>query len=226
MSTTEPGRRRGVFITFEGLDGSGKTTQMRRLAERLRAAGYSVVETVEPGGTAIGDQIRRILLDAGNQEILPVTELLLYFASRAQNVGERIRPALERGAVVLSDRYTDSTLAYQGIARGLGEPVVAELHRIACGGLDPDLTIYLDIDPEAGRRRVEGRNRTLAGAAAAQTRMDEQSAAFYRKVREAYQALAARHPRRFRALDGNRAPDAVAADVWNLAGPWVRDALD
>ena len=216
----------GVFITFEGLDGSGKTTQMRLLAARLRAAGYDVVETVEPGGTAIGAQIRRILLDAGNQEILPITELLLYFASRAQNVGERIRPAIERGSIVISDRYTDSTMVYQGIARGLGERVVADLHRIACGGLDPDLTIYVDIDLAASLERVRTRNRTLTGQAAVETRMDEQSAVFYQKVREGYRALIAREPRRFRVIDGNRDVEAVAADVWDVSGKLVSDALD
>ena len=112
--------RRGKFITFEGLDGTGKSTQMRLLGERLRSAGKAVVENAEPGGTAIGMQVRRILLDAKNQELCPTAELLLYFASRAQNVDECIRPALARGAIVLSDRFTDSTIAYQGAARGLG----------------------------------------------------------------------------------------------------------
>ncbi len=211
---TEASPRRGWFLTFEGLDGSGKTTQMHLLAGRLRSLGYEVVETVEPGGTAIGAQIRRILLDAANHAMAPTTELLLYFASRAQNVEECIRPALEQGRIVISDRFTDSTVVYQGLARGLGEEVVAELHRIACGGLRPDLTIYIDIDPHPGLARARRRNQTLDGDQAVQTRMDEQSIEFYRKVRRGYQTLAAREPNRFLVVDGRRDIDAVAADVW------------
>ncbi len=124
MSTTEP--RRGLFITFEGIDGSGKTTQMRLLAGALRAEGREVVENYEPGGTPIGTQIRRILLDAANQALSPTAELLLYFASRAQNVDELIQPALRAGKIVLSDRFTDSTLVYQGVGRGLGKDVVRQ----------------------------------------------------------------------------------------------------
>ncbi len=199
---------------------------MQFLVARLRGAGYDVVETVEPGGTAIGAQIRRILLDTANQEISPATELLLYFASRAQNIDERIRPALKQGKIVVSDRYTDSTMVYQGIARGLGEQVVVDLHRIACGGLEPDLTIYIDIDLETGLERARVRNRTLEGEVAMETRMDEQSTEFYRKVQEGYRALAAREPLRFRVVDGNRAPDAIAADVWDFVQQRLRDARD
>jgi dTMP kinase len=121
-------RRRGLFITFEGMDGSGKTTQLRRLADRLRAHGRTVLETAEPGGTRIGIQVRRILLDGANQELRPTAEMLLYFAARAQNVDELILPALETGSVVLSDRFTDSTLVYQGRGRGLGGPDAADRH--------------------------------------------------------------------------------------------------
>lgn len=211
---TEAGSRRGLFLTFEGIDGSGKTTQMRLLAGRLRQQGYEVVETVEPGGTVIGGQIRRILLDAANQQMAPSTELLLYFASRAQNLAECIRPALDRGQVVISDRFTDSTMVYQGFARGLGENVVRDLHRIACGGLRPDLTIYFDIDLDTSLERARKRNRTLEGEEAAETRMDEQSVEFYRKVREGYETLAAREPDRFLVVDGRRDVEAIAADVW------------
>jgi len=214
MSTTEARRRRGVFITVEGLDGCGKTTQIERLVRRLRQRGFDVEQTVEPGGTRIGEQIRRILLDARNQEIVPVTELLLYFASRAQNVAEKIRPALEAGKIVVSDRYTDSTLVYQGIARGLGEEVVRQLHEIACGGLDPDLTLYLDIDPEAGLARARHRNRGVRGDEAGQTRMDEQSAEFYRRVRRGYLELARREPQRVRLIDASRGMEEVERDVW------------
>src|SRR5579872_5004158 len=129
MSMTSP--RRGLFITFEGPDGSGKSTQLRLLAERLRTAGHDVFETVEPGGTLIGLQIRRILLDAKNGELCPTAELLLMFASRAQNVDQSILPSLTHGKIVLCDRFTDSTLAYQGAGRGLGAEVVYEVDRIA-----------------------------------------------------------------------------------------------
>src|SRR5712671_5877608 len=175
--------KRGRFITFEGIDGSGKSTQMHLLAERLRAEGQDVFEAVEPGGTAIGRQIRRILLDASNQDLRPAAELLLYFASRAQNVDECILPALSAGNIVLCDRFTDSTLAYQGYARGLGEETVCVLDKIACGGLVPDLTLLIDVDVDTGLTRTQTRN---AFAAATETRMDDQSLAFHRKVHDAY----------------------------------------
>src|SRR5689334_15228099 len=149
--------RPGLFITLEGPDGSGKSTQSRLLAERLRKAGYEVLESVEPGGTPIGRQVRRILLDPENQELCPTAELLLMFAARAQNVEEWILPALAQGKIVLSDRFTDSTLAYQGAARGLGRDVVMQVDSIACKGLAPDLTLCIDIDTEAGLARAHHR---------------------------------------------------------------------
>jgi dTMP kinase len=211
--------RRGRFITFEGLDGSGKSTQMTLLARRLREMGRNVLVTAEPGGTPIGEQIRRILLDRANTGLRPIAELLLYFASRAQNVEEVILPALEQGRIVLSDRFTDSTLVYQGFGRGLGEEAVAALEKIACRGLKPDLTIYLDIDLETSLERARARNRTIEGERSVETRMDEQSAEFYRRVREGYEILARREPQRFRVIDGRRAPESVAADVWRAVEP-------
>jgi dTMP kinase len=184
---------------------------MRRLAERLRAEGHDVFEAVEPGGTAIGRQIRRILLDATNQDLRPTAELLLYFASRAQNVDECILPALAAGKIVLCDRFTDSTLAYQGYARGLGEEAVLTLDRIACRGLNPDLTLLIDVDVECGLARVQKRN---ARSGAAETRMDNQAIEFHRKVREAYLALVKQHANRFRIVDGRGTPDVVAERVW------------
>jgi dTMP kinase len=210
--------QRGRFITFEGIDGSGKSTQMRMLAGRLRAEGHDVFEAVEPGGTAIGRQIRRILLDSSNQDLRPITELLLYFASRAQNVEECILPALSTGKIVLCDRFTDSTLAYQGYARGLGEETVLALDRIACHGLAPDITLLIDLDVETGLARVQKRN---AGAADVETRMDDQSLEFHRKVREAYLALAKQHADRFRIVDGRGAPEAVAEKVWESIAAYV-----
>ena len=132
--------RRGKFITFEGLDGTGKSTQMRKLAETLRAAGHKVIETREPGGTATGEKIRRVLLDSKTEGLSPMAEMALMFASRAQHIAEVIQPALDRGQIVLCDRFTDSTEAYQGSGRKLGSKAVLELHRILCGDLQPDLT--------------------------------------------------------------------------------------
>lgn len=202
---------RGKFITFEGIDGSGKTTQIRLLAERLRAAGRHVFETVEPGGTAVGQQIRRILLNSANQDLRPTAELLLYFASRAQNVERCILPALEAGKVVLCDRFTDSTLAYQGYARGLGAEPVLALDRIACHGLTPDLTLLIDVDVDTGLARTRARNAT---GPADETRLDDESIGFHRKVRDAYLAIAHQHAHRFRVIDGNGTPEEVAARVW------------
>jgi len=209
---------RGLFLTFEGMDGSGKTTQMHRLAARLRGAGRTVLETAEPGGTAIGRKIRHILLDAANQELSPTAELLLYFASRAQNVDEAILPALARGEVVLADRFTDSSVAYQGCGRGLGADTVLALDRIACRGLVPDLTLLVDIDVETSLARAHARN---SRAENPETRMDEQGLEFHRKVYEAYHALVAREPRRFRVIDGRADRDRIEREIWNVVSAYV-----
>ncbi|MBV8808055.1 MAG: dTMP kinase, partial [Acidobacteriaceae bacterium] len=150
--------RRGLFISFEGTEGSGKTTQMLLLVDRLRGLGYTVVENQEPGATRIGNQIRRILLDPAHEEMAPMTELLLMFASRAQAAAEIIQPALRRGAIVVSDRFTDSSLAYQGAARHLGFETVLEAHRLALDSLFPDLTICLTLDIEFALARAHRRN--------------------------------------------------------------------
>jgi len=185
---------------------------LRRLAVRLREQGHAVLETSEPGGTPIGMQIRRILLDSKNLEMRPTTELLLMFAARAQNVDEWILPALSRGEIVLSDRFTDSSLVYQGAARGLGAEVVYEVDRIACRGLVPDLTIVIDIETEVGLERAHGRNRKTQDV---ETRIDEQAVGFHRKVREAYLQLAADEPARVKLIDGARSEEVVEKDVWS-----------
>ena len=209
---------RGIFITFEGMDGSGKTTQMHRLAERLRSLGRTVLETVEPGGPPIAQKIRRILLDSANQELSPTTEILLYFASRAQNVDEWILPALGRGEIVLSDRFTDSSLVYQGVGRALGIDTVIELERIACRGLKPDLTILVDVDAEASLTRARSRNQAQPHC---ETRMDDQAIEFHLKVYQAYHALAAAEPERVRVVDGRAEMDAIECAVWSIVSAHV-----
>jgi dTMP kinase len=199
----------GRFITFEGMDGCGKTTQLRILANTLRESGQPVVETVEPGGTEIGQQIRRILLDPANSGIHPRTELLLYFGSRAQNVEQVIRPALAAGRTVLCDRFTDSTLVYQGCGRGLDSSVVLDLDRIACQGLKPDVTVLIDIDLETSLARARRRNQRTDSS---ESRIDEESHAFHERVRRGYLALAEREPERFKVIDG-RAPVAEVANA-------------
>ena len=208
----------GLFITFEGMDGSGKTTQMHRLAARLRAMGRSVLETAEPGGPPIAMKIRRILLDAANQELSPVTEILLYFASRAQNVDEWISPALARGEIVLSDRFTDSSLVYQGGGRNLGPDAVAALERIACRGLKPNLTLLVDVDAESSLARARARN---AAAPHCETRLDDESIEFHRAVWDAYHALVAAEPQRVKIVDGRTDIDAIERAVWEIVSAYV-----
>jgi dTMP kinase len=210
--------RRGWFITFEGIDGSGKTTQFRMLGNWLREQGKEVVETVEPGGTAIGLQIRKILLDPASAGIQPRTELLLYFASRAQNVEQVIRPALESGRIVLCDRFTDSTLVYQGSGRGLDTKVVMELDRIACDGLKPDVTLLIDIDLETSLARARKRNERTGNA---ESRIDEESTEFHARVRKGYLALAANEPERFVVIDGR----GEIGEVFALIREAIRDRV-
>jgi dTMP kinase len=209
---------KALFITFEGMDGSGKTTQMHRLAARLRAMGRTVLETAEPGGPPIAMKIRRILLDAANQELSPVTEILLYFASRAQNVDEWISPALARGEIVLSDRFTDSSLVYQGGGRNLGPDAVAALEGIACRGLKPNLTLLVDVDAESSLARARARN---AAAPHCETRLDDESIEFHRAVWRAYHALAAAEPQRVKIVDGRSDIDTIERAVWRIVSGHV-----
>ena len=213
--------RRAPFITLEGPEGSGKSTQARILIARLRAMGRDVLDSAEPGGTPIGMQIRRVLLDASNGDLCPTAELLLMFAARAQNVDQWILPALAAGRIVISDRFTDSTLVYQGAARGLGAEVVYDIDRIACRGLVPDLTLVIDIDTETGLARAHKRNERTNDV---ETRLDRESLAFHRKVRAAYRQLAEDEPRRVRWIDGGRTEAEVAADVWTAVEPLISDA--
>ena len=208
----------GLFLTFEGMDGSGKTTQLHRLAARLRAMGRTVLETAEPGGPPIATKIRRILLDSAHRELSSTAEILLYFAARAQNVDEWILPALSRGENVLSDRFTDSTLVYQGAARSLGADTVDALDRIACRGLKPRLTILIDVDAEASLTRARARN---AAAPHSETRIDDEAMEFHQRVWEAYHQLAASEPDRVKVVDGRADLDTVEAAVWKIVSPYV-----
>jgi len=201
--------RRGKFITLEGLDGTGKSTQMRRLAAALRAAGHKVVETREPGGTATGEKIRKVALDSGTAGLSALAEMALMFASRAQHVAEVIEPALAAGAIVLCDRFTDSTEAYQGSGRKLGSEPVRELHRVLCGDLQPDLTLLLDSNPHASLSRARRRNRRASKSASRshdENRFEQETRAFFVRVREGYLAIARREPGRVAVVDARGTP--------------------
>jgi len=198
------------FLTFEGADGCGKTTQMALLAEALRAEGRDVTTTFEPGGTEVGRAIRKILLDRTGAAPTPTAELLLYFANRAQNVDEVIRPALDQGHTVLCDRFTDSTRAYQGAGRGLDTAVIDALDRIACRGLRPDCTVVIDIPLDVSLERAHRRN---AGTGSRETRMDDQSGAFHQRVREAFHTMVRAEPERFVLIDGDAAIETVHARI-------------
>lgn len=215
--------KRGIFITFEGIDGCGKTTQLRLLAERLGSEGHEVVQTAEPGGTETGKRIRRILLDPNTRDLHPRAELLLYFASRAQNIEQVIRPALEQGSVVLCDRFTDSTLAYQGCGRGLDAGMILDLDRISCQDVHPDLTVLIDIDLATSMERARHRNEKFGSG---ESRIDDESAAFHARVRDGYEALVKQHAERFAVIDGSHGIGVVAKSVWEavatrIGGPDV-----
>jgi dTMP kinase len=199
-----------LFITFEGPDGSGKSTQATMLAAALRGSGHEVVSTREPGGTPIGEQIRAVVHDVANTAMLPTTEILLYSASRAQLVGELIRPALARGAVVISDRYATSTLAYQGYGRGLDLDVLRRITEFATGGLQPDLVVYLDLDIAIGLQR---KLRDHDAGKGEWNRMDQQQLDFHHRIREGYLAMSRQDPERWHIVDATRPVAAVQADV-------------
>ena len=197
-----------LFITFEGPEGCGKTTQIKLLAEALTARGCNVLSLREPGGTSIGDQIREVLHDLRNTEMHARAEILLYNAARAQIVEQRIKPHLAAGGIVLCDRFADSTLAYQGYGRGLDLADVRHIVVFATQNLKPDLTLYLDIDVEAGlaRRRTGGE----------WNRMDDQTVEFYRRVSEGYRALMAEEPQRWVSIDAARDVAQIQRDIWAI----------
>ena len=209
--------QRGRFITFEGLDGSGKSTQLAKLARTLRAHGIAVTVTREPGGTATGEKIREVLLHSATSGLSPLTEMALMFASRAQHLHEVILPALAEGHVVLCDRYADSTEAYQGGGRKLGSKAVLILHDVLCGGLQPDLTILLDNDASASVDRARRRNRARKSRQAKdENRFEQENRAFFGRVRNAYLALAARDPNRVHVINARGTPQETHAVIMEL----------
>lgn len=196
-----------LFVTLEGPEGSGKTTQSRRLYERLAGLGYDAVLTREPGGTPLGDIVRQWLLHRSDAETTAEAEALLYTAARAEHVVQLIRPALSRGAIVVCDRYADSTLAYQGGGRGLDERILRALQDFATGGLWPDLTILIDVPVALGLARRQASGEPL-------TRFDREGLAFHERVRQWYLQAAEREPGRWRIVDGSASAEAVAEQVW------------
>ncbi len=205
---------KGTFITFEGIEGSGKSTQIARLADHLAARGTRNVLTREPGGTSIGEQVRTILLDPANRSLDPAAELLLYAAGRAQHLREIILPALKDGMIVLCDRFSDATLAYQGYGRGLDIETIRSLDRIVTAGERPDLTLLFDIEAAVGIARARGRNSSRG--LEKEARFENEELAFHERVRRGYLTLAAREPERIRVVDASGTPEAVQEKVRSI----------
>ncbi|MBR0469417.1 MAG: dTMP kinase [Mogibacterium sp.] len=198
---------RGLFITLEGGDGAGKSTQIRNIEKFFEEKGMTVTHTREPGGTPIGEKLRSILLDPANTEMEAVTEMLIYAAARSQHVRETVLPALERGEVVICDRFVDSSIAYQAYGRNLGS-MVAEVNGHATGGLRPDITIWLDIDPETGRAR--------ATRDSGPDRLESESTAFHTRVREGYASMAEAEPDRFKRVDASGSVEEIKDEIYKL----------
>jgi dTMP kinase len=201
----------GFFITFEGIEGCGKTTQIRRLSEGLTASGYRTLLTREPGGCPIADKIRAILLDADNQGMVPLTELLLYAAARAQHVAEVIVPAILSGTIVLCDRFSDATLAYQHSGRGIDRPTIDTLNRLACQSVQPDLTILMDCDAAVGLARAKSRIDAASGPR--EERFELEALPFHKRVRDGYLSLAAAEPARFLTISAVGSIDEIAENI-------------
>ena len=213
MSTPGQYSATGVFVCFEGGEGSGKSTQSRLLAERLTATGRDVLLTFEPGDTPVGKEIRRIVLDPATGHLTDRTEALLYAADKAEHVEKVVLPALARGAVVITDRYVDTALAYQGVGRGLDTAELEHVLRWATGDLRPHLTVVLDVDPVAGLGRFEGRDR-----------IEAESVEFHQRARDAFLAIAAADPEHYLVLDAGGAVDELAAAVLDRLTPFLSGA--
>jgi dTMP kinase len=207
---------RGKFITFEGIDGSGKSTQLRMLSGALRSRGVDCLTTREPGGTPLGRRLREAFLET-EETVAPIAELLLFAADRAQHVELLIKPTLQEGRIVISDRYADATFAYQGAGRGFLETTVNQIIELATGGLKPDLTLFFDISEETAIARM--RTRTEVGENV--NRMDVETAEFYSSVRAAYLTIAEKEPERFRVIDANGSVEEIQARVLEIVTPVV-----
>lgn len=213
---------RGRFITFEGLDGCGKTTQLEKLAAVLRGEGIEVSTTREPGGTDIGERIRAVLLDSRTDGLDPMAEMALMFASRTQQLAQVIEPALAEGKWVLCDRFTDSTEAYQGGGRQLGSGDVLRLHEVLCRGIWPDLTILMDSEVEHSVKRARKRNKAAAeGYESDENRFEQESTAFFTRVQQAFRAIADREPQRVAIVDARRPADVTHPEIVSI----VRERL-
>lgn len=210
-----------IFITFEGIEGCGKSTQVRLLSESLKAQDRQHLLTREPGGCPIADSIRAILLDPANSALFPRSELLLYAAARAQHVSEVMRPALSEDKIVICDRYVDATLAYQGYGRGLDLQMIEELNELASDGLTPDVTILLDMPCEEGLKRAKDRNTAMG--LGHEDRFEQESLEFHRKVRDGYLKLAEQNPRRFRIVNAVGTPQDVARRISETLSPNLDD---
>lgn len=210
-----------MFITFEGIEGSGKTTRIREIAEHLRRNDRAFVATREPGGTEVGARIRAILLDPKNKNLVHKAELLMYMADRVQHVETVVRPALDRGEIVLCDRYADATLAYQGYARGIALSLLRDLHRLLLDDLQPDITILLDLPPKIGLSRAW--NQIDSGARDdAETRFEEENLAFHERVRNGYLDLARRAPARFRIVDASGKAPVVREEILKIVNEMLK----
>lgn len=201
-----------MFLTFEGMEGCGKSTQCKKLIEHYVRQGHDVLHTREPGGSRLGKDLRKILLDLKNSDICPTSELFLYLADRAQHVATVIRPAMEEGRTVICDRFADSTVVYQGFGRGLDTCLLHQLNDVAVQGLWPDVTILLDVDPKVGLERANARN-TQEGKTISEGRFEAESMAFHTSVREGYLSWASKYRNRFIVIDASRTPDEVFAAI-------------
>jgi len=209
-----------MFISLEGIEGCGKTTQLEGLSTFLKEKGRSFVVTREPGGTAIGEKIRSILLDPASKELVPAAELLLYMADRAQHIHSLIKPRLAEGKIVVCDRYFDATVVYQGFARGLGIGFIRDLHRVILEDLIPDITLLLDLPPRIGLARawqaLDNGNRSDT-----ESRFEEETISFHEKVRAGYLELSRREPRRFKVIDASRKIDEVQRDIRKVLAEYL-----
>lgn len=206
----------GKFITFEGIDGSGKSTQLRMLANELRIRGFNVLPTMEPGGTPLGRRLREAFLET-EETVAPLAELLLFAADRAQHVNFLVKPAVAEGKIVVSDRFADATFAYQGAGRGFPATIVNQVIELATGGLKPDLTLFFDLPVQIALTRTASRN----DAGEQKNRMDKENTAFYERVRESYLQIAASEPERFRVIDAEGSTSEIQTRVVEIVAEFL-----